>query len=337
MIIIAVHIFVTSESNYQICVEKGLVAIPEVEGKKALVFDALLSRLAAIKENDFILMYIIGTKQLRGVWQAAGEAFYDETPVWPDRIYPFRCKIKCTKYNFVRALKLDDINDLRASGKIWTWELERPGQRASNSVFSISTYEYHILLTEYMKMNPFVSQTSVIPNPYPYHKANIENHIHWYKGFPQYESSVMTLMNMAFSKGRFENIFGNYSDFLCYVPTNLRTEIDLLLMYENPLDSSQAISYDIIEVKRDKFDENALKQLIGYESWFLQKKVSGDLNMVRTTAIAKSFSAEVVDYVKRRCEYENKPIKLLRYSCSEDGVLYLNYEDETLERLISLT
>lgn len=48
------------------------------------------------------------------------------------------------------------------------------------------------------------------------------------------------------------------------------------------------MSYDIIEVKADRFDGKALKQLIGYESWFIHKKVQGDMNMVRVSAIAKS-------------------------------------------------
>lgn len=35
--------------------------------------------------------------------------------------------------------------------------------------------------------------------------------------------------------------------------------------------------------------------------------------MIRTTAIAKSFSKEVIDYVSKRAKIERKPIKLLEY------------------------
>ena len=86
---------------------------------------------------------------------------------------------------------------------------------------------------------------------------------------------------------------------------------------------NQVVSYDIIEVKRDVFDEDALCQLISYESWFLQKKVAGDSNMVRTTAIAKTYSEEVIQYVAQRTRIENKPIKLLQY-CYENGSLKLS-------------
>lgn len=269
----SVHIFTTSEENYTICIEKGLVALPEPKEGRSHdnIFDGLLSRLAGIKEDDFVLMYIIKTKELRGVWQVETAPFYDETPVWEDRIYPFRCRIKCSDYHFNNSLKLDDVNDLRNSGMIWTWALER--STGSNSMFSISNSEFQILLTEFMKINPFSAQKSFIRQPYPYKEPNIISGLHFQKETPKYEFTIMALMNYAFSQGRFTDVFGNYSDYLCYVPTNLGKEMDFLLIYDNPSLKSQIVSYDIIEVKRDEFDEAGLKQLISYESWFLQKKL----------------------------------------------------------------
>lgn len=134
----------------------------------------------------------------------------------------------------------------------------------------------------------------------------------------------MTHLNYAFASGKFKDIFGNYTDYLCYIPTNLGREMDILLMYEHPKNYDLILSYDIIEVKRDEFDKNALTQLIDYESWFLQKKVSGDMKMLRTTAVAKSFSAEVVDYVKKRKMFENKPIKLIKYDYNNTDGFTLN-------------
>ena len=63
-----------------------------------------------------------------------------------------------------------------------------------------------------------------------------------------------------------------------------------------------------------------MRMHLSYESWFLQKKVSGDSNMVRTTAIAKSYSEDVIQYVSQRKRIENKPIKLLEYYY-ENGTL----------------
>lgn len=172
-----------------------------------------------------------------------------------------------------------------------------------------------ILLTEFMKLNPFTAQKGRILQPYPYHDFNIIDKLHFdSNGDPKYEYTIMALLSAEFEKGSYTDIFGNYSDYLSYVPTNLGKEMDFLLMYDNPLVTGQVVSYDIIEVKREEFNEDALSQLIGYESWFLQKKVSGDSNMVRTTAIVKSYSNEVIQYVLQRKRIENKPIKLLQYS-----------------------
>lgn len=312
---LAVHIFTVSEENYKICVEKGLVGLPEAkEGSKHdNIVDGLLSRLSGIKEDDYILMYVIKSKSLRGVWQVEGRPFYEESQVWKDRLYPFRCRIKWSEYNFQNTLKLDDINDLRNVGKIWTWALER--STGTNSMFSISNGEFMTLLTEFMKINPFTAQKGRILQPYPYRDFNILDNLHFQSnGNPKYEFTIMALLNAAFANASYMDIFGNYSDYLCYVPTNLGKEMDFLLMYDNPLSAGQIVSYDIIEVKRDEFNENSLTQLISYESWFLQKKVSGDSNMIRTTAIAKSYTDDVKQYVSQRKRIENKPIKLLQYS-----------------------
>lgn len=309
----SVHIFTVNEQNFEICCQRGLVALPEPKESRSRdnIFDGLLSRLACIKENDYILMYIIGAKELRGVWRADGLPFYDQTQVWTDRVYPFRCRIKPSEFCFDNPLKLNDINDLRNNGRIWTWALQRAS--GSNSMFSISDYEFHTIIGEYLKINPFSMNVWRIPVPYPYHEPNICSLLHADNEELRYEYSVMTHLNHGFASDRFKEIFGNYTDFLSYVPTNLGREVDILLMYGHPQDKNMVLSYDIIEVKRDEFDEKALGQIIDYESWFLHKKASGDQKMVRTTAIAKSFSSDVIEYVAKRTLIENKPIKLIQY------------------------
>ena len=91
----AVHIFVVNEANYKICVRKGIVGLPEPKESRTKwsIFDGLLSRIACIKENDYILMYVTGSQELRGVWKADGLPFYDTSKIWDDKTYPFRCGI----------------------------------------------------------------------------------------------------------------------------------------------------------------------------------------------------------------------------------------------------
>lgn len=67
----SVHVFTVNEENYQICVAKGIVGLPEAKESRMHdnVFDGLLSRISCIKENDYILMYIIGKKELLDMWE----------------------------------------------------------------------------------------------------------------------------------------------------------------------------------------------------------------------------------------------------------------------------
>ena len=226
----AVHIFTVSEENYKICVEKGLVAIPEAKPGQRYdnIMDGLLSRLAGIKEDDFVLMYVIKSKSLRDVWRIEGRPFYEETSIWSDRLYPFRCRIKWSEYNFDNSLKLDDINDLRNMGKIWTWALER--STGTNSMFSISNGEFRTILREFIKINPFSARKGRILQPYPYHEFNIVDKLHYQDGMPKYEFTIMALLNAEFARNAYTDIFGNYTDYLCYVPTNLGKEMDFILI-----------------------------------------------------------------------------------------------------------
>lgn len=308
-----VHIFVVNEENYQICIKKGLVAIPEPKEtkSKANVQDGLISRIICIKENDYILMYVIGKKELRGVWKADGNAFYDTAEVWNDRLYPYRCRIKVSEFCFSNSLKLNDINDWRNQGKIWTWALQRSS--GQNAMFSISNSEFDILIQEFIKINPFSQNQWRILEPYPYQSSNLLERIHSSKDKLQYEYSVMAYLSDCFNNKKYTEIFGNYTDYLFYVPTNLGKEMDILLFFNHPANKFETLSYDIIEVKRDVFDKKALAQLIDYESWFIQKKVMGDINMVRVSAIAKSFDADVIDYVEKRSEIEGRKVKLIQY------------------------
>jgi len=47
----------------------------------------------------------IDRKELRGVWRASGEAFFDEDRVWEDKIYPFRFRLTNTEFDFERPLR----------------------------------------------------------------------------------------------------------------------------------------------------------------------------------------------------------------------------------------
>lgn len=323
----AVHIFVVDEKNYALCKRKGLAAIPDSDN--ANINDALLSRMAMIRKDDLILFYITGgIKELRGVYKVLELPFYDYTEVWDKtnkgNVFPYRIRIDNWDYNFENSVKLSDVYDLRDQGLIWTFSLRRANTNTTNAMFSISNTEFKCLLDIYFKKNPIIRQPEQIREPYPYFKPNIVDKLTLLDtNEPKYEYTLMALLLSRLANGDFQDMFGNYNDYLAYVPTSFEKEIDILLITNNPFDKDKVLSYNILELKRDRFDEKGLSQLLQYEEWFLNKKVNGDYNMLRTTAIAKSVTPGVIDYLKKRKEYENKTVTILEYTNS-DNELKLN-------------
>jgi len=325
----AVHIFVVDETNYQMCIRTGLAAIPDSE--KPNIQDALISRMALIRKNDFVLFYIIGKKELRGVYKVLECPFYDMTQVWAKtddgQIYPLRIRIDNSDYTFSNPICLSDIYDLRDNGKIWTFALKRPtGTR--NAMFSISDHEFEELFNLYLKLNPINFEPKQIKEPYRYFEPNLMDYLTINSDTlePKYESTLMSLISQGLSKENFKDIFGNYHDYLSYIPTSFEKEIDMLLIFNNPRNLQQTIAYNIIEIKRDIFDEKALEQLLQYEDWFLRKKVNGDSTMLRTTGIAKKINKDVISYLKTRKQIENKKVILLEYENTFSKLIFNQVE-----------
>lgn len=282
--------------------------------------------MALIKPNDLVLFYITGKKEIRGIFRVLEYPFYDETPVWvlkeEGQFYPYRVRIDNSEYNFSTPIMLSDIYDLKDNGLIWTFSLKRPNSPTTNAMFSITNAEYDELLTLFLKLNPNYKQPKQIREPYPYFEPNILNRLTFGPGpIPKYEYTIMSLLMKGFAGQKYKEIFGNYSDSVCYVPTSFEKEIDILLIFNSPVDNKRIISYNIIEVKRELFDQKGLSQLLQYEDWFLKKKVNGDYSMVRTTAIANSFSEDVIAYLRQRRHIERKEVALLTYQYTEGDLI----------------
>jgi hypothetical protein len=319
----AVHIFVVSEENFKICIRHGLAAIPG--GARPDINDQLVSRMVMIRPGDRILFYIKGKKEIHGVYRAVDRVFYDETPVWslPEgQIFPYRIKIDNSANVFEQPLFLSDIYDLRDSGKLWTFSLERPSGRG-NSMFAISDVEFEEIFQLFLKVNQVYKEPPHIKEPYRHIEPNSLSKLHYdADGQPKYESTLASLFLSSLSKGMHYQQFGIYSDYLAYVPTSFQKEIDALLFHTHPSKSELIVAYTIIELKRDAFTEDGLSQMLRYEDWFLKMRVNGDSRAIRTVAIAQNFSEGVIDYLGKREQLEGKKAILMRYEVV-DGLLCL--------------
>ena len=91
----AVHIFVVDESNYEVCIRRGLAAIPDSDNPNTM--DGLISRMAMVRKGDYVLFYITLKKELRGIFRVLDGPFYDKAEVWPvvnNQYYPLRVRIE---------------------------------------------------------------------------------------------------------------------------------------------------------------------------------------------------------------------------------------------------
>ncbi|MEO0254324.1 MAG: hypothetical protein ABIN20_02740 [candidate division WOR-3 bacterium] len=55
-----------------------------------------------------------------------------------------------------------------------------------------------------------------------------------------------------------------------------------------------------------------LQKLIGYEKWIIMNRAENPLQ-VYPVAIAWKFDEEVLNFVKRRTDYKERPIRMIKY------------------------
>lgn len=78
-------IFVTKPENYEICVKEGVWGVDE----------RYLGILKLLKPGeDRFIFYVTSWKEFRDIYEISSKLFYDEKPLWPNQIYPWRIKIK---------------------------------------------------------------------------------------------------------------------------------------------------------------------------------------------------------------------------------------------------
>lgn len=78
-------IVVTSPENFKICMANGLWG---VERQKKSIEE--------VAPGDAVTFYVKGDKNFRGMYRVESRKFYDPTPMWPNKVYPWRVRINPT-------------------------------------------------------------------------------------------------------------------------------------------------------------------------------------------------------------------------------------------------
>ncbi len=78
------HWFViTTPENYRICMASGLWGV-----------NRQTRTIQEVEPGDVVTFYITGSMQFSGIYRVSGKPFYDNTPLWPDKPYPWRVRIE---------------------------------------------------------------------------------------------------------------------------------------------------------------------------------------------------------------------------------------------------
>lgn len=317
-------IFTVNDQTWKEHVKAGIAAIndPYVTHPKNIKRNAnrqaAISEIIGIRPGDIIFFNRMRSEQhppeLLGIYKAISKAYYDPSPLFPGAIYvnqnlPFRVQFDCL-INFTKPLMMEEIWDLKEKGKIWTIQQTRGDAVGKHACYSITKLEGEIIDRLFKMKN--ILEEPILQFQRPQVKFNplpIDLSINNANGALNYEASLMFLLLNDFADGKHKDIFGKYDDFISYVPTGARKEIDILLLKYN---GKEILWYQIIEVKKDKFTIKELQTLITYEKWFINNRAETPLQ-VYTIGIASEFDDNVKKFVSNRANYIDRPIRLIQY------------------------
>ncbi len=284
-----------------------------------------ISEVSGIRPGDVIYFNRMGSKEhppeLLGIYKATSRAYYDPSSLYQGAIYvkenlPFRIEFECL-HNFKNPINIDEIWILKDKGKIWTLQQSRGDAVGVHACIGITKLEAEIInrlfvannLTEaappdYLSKRVGLGLTNINKQELPLNfKEDRTGQLH-------YEAVLESLMLDDFADGKHKEIFGDYDEFIHYVPTGSRKEIDILLI---KYDGDEIVWYQILELKSSTFTMGELQRLIDYEKWFIETKAETPLQ-VHPVGIAYNFNKDVIDFVKGRERYRERPIRLIKYS-----------------------
>ncbi len=82
---VKVWIAVTSDQNYRLCANHGIWGVNSPQGR---------AQLSKVKIGDLLVFYIKRHGVLRDIWKICNTMYYNNTKIWPNKLYPWRINIK---------------------------------------------------------------------------------------------------------------------------------------------------------------------------------------------------------------------------------------------------
>jgi hypothetical protein len=192
---------------------------------------------------------------------------------------------------------------------VWSIQHSRGNAVGVHACTTITIHEGKLIEKMLKANNPIIAQPQPSPALSSTRRPLQINTTLNASGCLRYEHALKALLIRDVAKGLHRNVLGDYDDYIPNLLTSARKEIDLVLL---KYDESNIIWYEIIELKKEMFDMDGLHELTNYEKWFIQTRVLSPIQ-VHPIAIAFDFDAKVKEYVKKRSEYKDRPLRLIKY------------------------
>jgi len=274
-----------------------------------------IAEIAGIRPGDLFFFYVRYDLNFLGVFEATTQSYFDTNPLFPGAVHvganlPFRAGFK-QKINYLNPVPTSDLWAARDQGLIWTIQQSRGDAVARHACYGLARAEVRLIIRMFAERN--ISDNPVAPPaPLPANMQPLPIDLTQHQGRLHYEAALEALLLEDLADGYHKNILGNYDDFTATALTSERMEMDILLLKYNA--SDDVVWFHVLELKQASFTIKELQRLIDYENWLIRVPARGNKRAVYPTALAFEFDSEVRQFVKRRQDYGEKPIRLVAYN-----------------------
>ena len=275
-----------------------------------------IAEIAGIRPGDLFFFYIRYELNFIGVFEATTCPYFDPNPLFSQATHvganlPFRIGFKQT-INYHNPVHSSDIWAARDEGLIWTIQQSRGDAVARHACYGLAKPEVRVIIRMFAERN-IIAHPTTPPSPPPplSNMRPLPIDLTAYQGRLHYEAALKALLLEDLADGYHKQLLGSYDDFLATALTSERMEMDVLLLKYNT--NGDIVWFHVLELKQNSFTIRELQRLIDYEGWLIRIPAKGNKRAVYPTALAYEFDSEVRQFVRRRQDYGEKPIRLIAY------------------------
>lgn len=290
-----------------------------------------IAEIAGIRPGDRIFFRLGRSDehptQIVGLFKATSEPYFDVSPLFPGakkvgEKLPLRVEFECLKH-YPKPVDIEHLWLSKERGSLWTIQQARGDVIGRHACVSITTAEADLIIRLLEANNPvsvapinYVAQriaaglTAINKNNLPVDFKENSRPRNPTPGRLHYEASLETLLMQELCRGSHRDLFGDFTEVIPFVSTGAQTELDILLSKYDA--NNNLLWHQVVELKAHTFSEDELRKVIDYEKWILNTRCENVLQ-VHSVGIGYEFAGEVIDFVRDRKKYKDRPIRLIKY------------------------